>query len=137
MSVTLTLSNNRRIIYKTLTFVISAIWIVNGLFCKVFSLVPRHEKIVANILGAAHSGLITKAIGVAEIFMAIWILSRFKTRLNAIVQIALIAAMNMLEFVLVPDLLLWGRMNAVFALILIIIIYCNEFIFNPKNLPQP
>jgi hypothetical protein len=59
--------------------------------------------------------------------MSIWVHSRISPRLCALVQIVVIAIMNILEFILVPDLLLWGRWNAVFAFILLIIIYYNEF----------
>ena len=59
--------------------------------------------------------------------MAFWILSKIWTRINAIIQIIVIATMNTLEFLLVPDLLLWGRANAIFAFLFILIIYYNEF----------
>ncbi len=38
-----------------------------------------------------------------------------------------IGAMNILEFQLVPHLLFWGKMNIVFALVFIALIYFNEF----------
>lgn len=66
--------------------------------------------------------------------MAIWIVTGYKSRLNAIIQIIVIAVMNMLEFILVPDLLLWGKMNSVFALLLIGVIYYNEFVLTAKPL---
>ncbi len=43
--------------------------------------------------------------------------------------------MNGLEFSMVPDLLLWGRFNLVFALLFIGIVYYNEFVLK-KNLIQ-
>ncbi len=119
-------------IHRLLTYCIASIWIANGLFCKVLNLVPRHQQIIENILGNEHSRLLTIAIGFLEILMAIWILSNYKTRLNAIVQIIMIATMNTLEFFLVPDLLLWGRFNAIFAFILILVVYLNEFYLNRK-----
>jgi len=106
---------------------ISAVWLVNGLVCKVLNLVPRHEQIVARILGNEHSQLMTKAIGISEILMSLWVLSGKYSRLNAAVQIVIIGLMNTIEFVLVPDLLLWGRLNAVFAFLFIVLIYFNEF----------
>jgi uncharacterized membrane protein len=105
----------------------------NGLFCKVLNLVPRHQQIVAKILGDEHSRLLTIAIGCSEVLMAIWILSNIKSRLNAITQILIIAAMNTMEFILVPDLLLWGKANAIFAFILILVVYFNEFYLNKKT----
>ena len=119
-------------IHKIINFLIAAIWIINGLFCKVLNLVLRHQQIVARILGNYNSRLWTIAIGLSEIIMAIWILSNFKSRLNAIVQIFIIAVMNTLEFILVPDLLLWEKANSIFAFILIIVVYFNEFYLNKK-----
>ena len=123
-------------IHKLLTYCIATIWFVNGLFCKVLNLVPRHQQIVAGILGEKYSRTLTILIGFLEIVMAIWILSSMKTRLNAISQIIIIGAMNTIEFLLVPDLLLWGKYNSVFAFLLIIAIYLNEFYFNKKLLEQ-
>jgi hypothetical protein len=65
--------------------------------------------------------------------MAIWIISGFKARVNAVTQIAIIATMNTLEFILVPDLLLWGKLNALFAFLFIVLIYFNEFFLNKKQ----
>jgi DoxX-like family len=127
---------NDKSAHKPLSFCIAAIWIVNGLFCKVLNLVPRHELIVAKILGNEHARPLTILIGFSEIFMAIWILSNIKSRFNAIAQILIIATMNMLEFILVPDLLLWGKANAIFAFILILVIYFNEFHLNKKLVQQ-
>ena len=112
---------------KLLNYSIAAVWIINGLFCKILNLVPRHQEIVARILGSDHARLLTIAIGLSEIAMAVWILSGIRRRLNAIAQIMIIAAMNTLEFILVPDLLLWGRFNALFAFLFILLIFYNEF----------
>lgn len=116
--------------HKILTYCIAIIWIINGLFCKVLNFVPRHEEIVKRISGGEYSEFLTKTIGVAEICMAIWILSRILPRLNAVTQIVIVAVMNVLEFLLAPDLLLWGRANAIVALLFIAIVYFNEFYLN-------
>lgn len=120
-------------IHKALTYFIVAVWFVNGLLCKVLNLVPRHEQIVAKILGENYSRQLTTLIGISEIIMAVWILSGYKTRINAISQIAIVATMNTLEFILVPDLLLWGKLNSVFAFMFILTISINEFYFNKKT----
>jgi uncharacterized membrane protein YphA (DoxX/SURF4 family) len=122
-------------IHKILTHCIAAIWLTNGLFCKLLHLVPRHQQIIARILGSRYSGRLNILIGLSEILMAIWIISGIKTKLNAISQILIIAIMNSLEYLLAPDLLLWGKYNSVFALLLIITIYYNEFYLN-KRLAQ-
>lgn len=112
---------------KTIRWIIAGVWFVNGLFCKVLNLVPRHEAIVSRILGASHSRALTILIGIAEVFMGVWVLSQYKSRLNAILQIVLIATMNTLEFIMAPDLLLWGRFNALFAFLFILAIYYYQF----------
>lgn len=119
-------------IHKVLTYSIAIVWIVNGLFCKVLNLVPRHQQIVAAITGAIYSKLLTIVIGCSEILMAVWILSNIKTRLNAIAQIVIVAIMNTLEFIMVPHLLLWGKLNAVFASLFILLVFFNEFYLNKK-----
>lgn len=121
-------------IYKILTYSTTTVWIANGLFCKVLNIVPRHEQIVARILGDDHSRLLTILIGLSEIIMAVWILSGYKSKLNAIAQISVVATMNTLEFILVPDLLLWGKLNSLFAFIFILVVYYNEFYLNKKQL---
>ncbi len=119
-----------------LNYCIALVWLVNGLFCKVLNLIPRHQEIVATILGQEHARLLTVAIGISEVLMGVWILSGIRSRLNAIFQIAVIAVMNAMEFILVPGLLLWGRFNALFALLLILVIYYHEFHLKPKTSPH-
>ena len=121
--------------HKIIAFLIAAVWIANGVFCKILGLIPRHEEIVGEILRWDRSSayFATKAIGLLELLMTIWILSNIKPRINAIAQIIIIATMNILEFILVPDLLLWGRFNSVFALLFILLIYYNEFHLNKKT----
>lgn len=118
--------------HKILTYFIAAVWFVNGMFCKVLNLVPRHEQIVSRILGNEHSRLLTVLIGCSEVCMAIWVVTRFQSRFNAIIQILVIAVMNIMEFFLVPDLLLWNRLNIVYASMFIAFIYYNEFVLNKK-----
>jgi uncharacterized membrane protein len=121
---------------KGLNFFLATVWLVNGLFCKVLNLVPRHQEIVARILTTNQPRLCTIVIGLCETGMAIWILLGIWTRLNTIVQIVVIAVMNTLEFFLAPDLLLWGKANAIFAFLFIILIYYKEFHFNKKLTQQ-
>jgi uncharacterized membrane protein YkgB len=115
-----------------LTVLIASVWLVNGLVCKVLNLVPRHEQIVARILGESYSRQLTVLIGVSEIVIAIWVLMRFRSKLSAIIQITLVASMNIVEFILAPDLLLWGKFNSLFALLFIGLIYYNEFVLNKE-----
>jgi len=121
--------------HRILTILIAAVWLANGLLCKVLNLTPRHEEIVRIILNTdrASAYYLTFLIGIAEIVMAIWVLTKSKSKFNAITQIMVVATMNILEFILIPDLLLWGRLNSVFALLFIGLVYYNEFVLN-KNL---
>ena len=122
---------------KVLNCLIAAVWLANGLFCKVLNLVPRHQEIVARILGSDHAELLTKMIGFAEIAMAVWVVSGYRSRVNAIMQVMIIGAMNLMEFFLVPDLLLWGRFNLLFAFLFILLIGYNEYYLKPKPAQQP
>jgi len=120
----------KRHIHTFLNYLIASVWLINGLFCKVLDLVPRHSEIVGALLGNTHSSIMTIVIGISEILMAIWIVSKFKSRLNAIAQITIVITMNIIEFTFTPHLLLWGKMNLIFALIFVTIIYLNEFKLN-------
>ncbi len=117
----------QRVAPGKLDYFIAMAWLINGFFCKVMNLVSRHQEIVARILGDEHARSFTLLIGLAETGMAVWIFSGVARKFNAIVQMTVIAAMNALEFILAPDLLLWGRMNALFALLFIILIFYNNF----------
>ena len=128
------MTNKRK--HQILTCLIGAVWFTNGLFCKVLNFVPRHERIVATILNDSHARLLTFLIGFAETIMAVWILIGIKTKLNVTLQITAIAIMNTLEFFLAPNLLLWGRFNALFALLFILLILYNEFYLTKKSIQQ-
>lgn len=121
--------------HRILTILIAAVWLINGLLCKVLYLVPRHQDIVQTIIKTdrASAYYLTFLIGIAEIVMAIWVLTKYKSKFNAITQMTVVATMNILELILVPDLLLWGRLNSVFAILFIGLVYYNEFVLH-KNL---
>lgn len=118
--------------HQIVNYFIAAVWLINGLVCKVLNLVPRHREIVARILGDSHASLFTIIIGILEILMAVWVLSRIMSRINAITQMIIIATMNTIEFFVAPDLLLWGRWNAFFAFLFILLIFYNEFYCRKK-----
>ena len=124
--------------HNIITFLIALVWLINGAYCKYLGMVPRHEEIVQRILSFDRPGanIATLGIGILEVLMALWIVSNIKQRINAIAQIIIIATMNTFEFILAPDLLLWGRFNSVFAFLFIMLIYYNEFHLNQKKI-QP
>lgn len=121
-------------LYKILNLGIAVVWFANGLLCKVLHLVPRHEQIIARILGDAFAHPLAILIGSAEIVMGIWVLSRYRSKLNAITQITIVATMNVIEFLLAPDLLLWGKFNALFAACFIALVFYKEFVLTPQKL---
>jgi len=123
-----------RTIQKLATYFIAVVWLINGLLCKVLNWVPRHEEIVARILTETYSRPLTILIGLSEIGMAIWILSGIRSRLNAFTQIAIVLAMNVIEFIFASDLLLWGKLNAVFAVLFVLVIYYNEMYLKKNSL---
>ncbi len=114
--------------FHLITGFIALVWLVNGLYCKVLQGVPRHEQIVAAILGKTYAHELTLLIGYLEIGMAIWVISRIKPRWCGIVQIAVVLLMNLLEFSLVPELLLFGRFNLLVACVFAYLVYWHTFV---------
>jgi hypothetical protein len=110
------------------TVFIALVWLVSGLYAKLLNQAPWHKMIVARILSVQYAGMITNTIGVLEILMSVWVLTRIKHRFCAITQMALVAVMNILEVTFARDLLLFGWGNVFFATVFIIIIFLNEYI---------
>jgi DoxX-like protein len=108
---------------------IAFVWIANGLGAKIIGLVPRHEQIVARILGEGRAEILTPAIGGGELLLCAWFLSGKWHRANVLLQMGLVATMNAIEFAIASDLLLWGPWNAAFAAGFIAILYTYEFGF--------
>lgn len=123
----------KKYVHILLTFLIASIWLINGLFCKVFNLVPRHQQIVGEIVSNDYSRELTLVIGMLEITMVVWIISNYKSKLNAITQIVIVSIMNIIEFLITPDLLLWGKLNIVFSALFVYIVYVNDFKLTPKK----
>jgi hypothetical protein len=115
------------LMHRLITVLIALVWLANGLLCKLLMLVPRHAVIVARILGPEYATPLTRLIGLGEIGMAAWVLSGIKARWCATAQITLVLSMNTLEAILAPDLLLWGRANAIFAALFCLLIYGHTF----------
>tara|TARA_R110002051_G_scaffold158451_1_gene229788 strand:- start:1414 stop:1788 length:375 start_codon:yes stop_codon:yes gene_type:complete len=118
---------------KFLKYFISLVWFINGFYCKILNQVPRHQEIVARILNEEYARELTFTIGVLEIIIATWILTNYKSKLNALLQIAIIILMNIIELIFAKDLLLFGNFNIVFAILFCAVIYINEFILKHKS----
>jgi len=130
----LTTQKSLRITVFVLRLLIGSVWLVNGLFCKVLGWAPRHREIVATILGEEHSLLLTRLIGVGEIGLALWIWSGVRARCSAALQMLLVGTMNVMEFFLAPESLMWGKFNALFAAAFIALIWIVEWRLNRRPL---
>ncbi|PKH49199.1 hypothetical protein CXF68_00190 [Tenacibaculum sp. Bg11-29] len=123
---------NLKVINSLVTYFISAVWLINGLFCKVLNFEPRHQQIVSRILGGEYTSELTILIGLSELVMVVWVLSRFKSRLNAIFQITIVLVMNIIEFFFASDILLWGKFNIIYGCLFVALVYYNEFVLIKK-----
>lgn len=92
---------------------VATVWMVFGLFFKVLRLLPRHEKIVARVLGPRVAPVLTRLIGLGEISVGIWMLSGIAPAVCALAQTILIATMNAIELRRARDLLLSPRLMVV------------------------
>ncbi|MGJ8661823.1 MAG: DoxX-like family protein [Bacteroidota bacterium] len=97
--------------------IFSLVWFVNGFFCKILNLVPRHLEIVERILGETYARELTLVIGLGECLFGLLVLSGWRWRYTASLQILAVLTMNVIEFVLARDLLLFGALNALIALV--------------------
>ena len=122
-----------KVVHHGIIYIISIIWIANGLLGKVLGLMSKHQQIVASIFGQANSQTYTLLIGVIEIALGVWMISRFKPRLNAITQLMIGAVMITIESFTVPtELLIGGRWNALIAALFLLLICWNEFVLGKK-----
>jgi uncharacterized membrane protein YphA (DoxX/SURF4 family) len=85
---------------------VGLVWVVFGLCFKVLRLLPRHEQIVARILGPRVAPVLTRLIGVAETGMGVWMLSGYFAPWCAACQTVVVITMNSIELVKARDLLL-------------------------------
>ena len=85
---------------------VSLVWIAFGLGAKVLRLVPRHERIVARILGPGLAPALTRIIGFGEVLVGLWFLSGIELVVCALFQTLIVATMNAIELVRARDLLL-------------------------------
>jgi len=110
---------------KFVTYAIAAVWLLFGLLGKLVPITTTHNQIVARVFGSDVSGPITMAIGIGELFMALWVVSGRWSPICGWLQIALVVTMNCIELTIARDLLLWGPMNGIFALLFVSVVYLN------------
>lgn len=102
---------------------IGGVWLFHGIYSKILVGIPRHQLIVARILGPDMAMPITFLIGIGEVLIAAWWLSGKFQRTCAAFQTLILASMNFLEIRLANDLLL----SAVGMVFLNIILVCSAW----------
>jgi hypothetical protein len=85
------------------------VWLVHGLYNKVLHGSPRQLAIVQSVPGLSGSPgeHVLVAIGVAEIAIAVWVVSGWFPQVCAAVQTVLLLSMNVVELTVAPQFLLW------------------------------
>lgn len=85
-------------------FSVAAVWLYEGLWCKILGGVPSQLTIVTAVprFGPRFGSLFLKALGVVETGLAIWVLSGQAPGLCALVQTVLLVTLN-------ANGLLWAR----------------------------
>jgi len=75
---------------------IAGVWFFQGFWCKVLGRVPRHARVVAAspLFGSRGGHVFLIALGWFETLLALLVLIRAYSHATAIVQIALLLAMN-------------------------------------------
>jgi hypothetical protein len=83
---------------------VAAVWLYEGLWCKLLAGDPHQAQVVAAVprYGARIGPVFLKALGLAEVAMAIWVLSRFAPIVCVVAQSVLLVALNTCG-------LLWAR----------------------------
>ncbi len=85
---------------------IGLVWVFHGLYSKILNGIPRHQLIVAKILGANRAFFATKAIGILEVLLGCWVFLGWVPVVCAVVQTVALVAMNALEIALAAELLI-------------------------------
>jgi uncharacterized membrane protein YphA (DoxX/SURF4 family) len=75
---------------------IAAVWLYEGLWCKVLGRDPSQERIVEAVpfLGPSVGPVFLRALGVLESLLGVWVLSGWEPVWAAAVQTALLVGMN-------------------------------------------
>lgn len=85
---------------------VAAVWLLFGVVFKVLGALPRHERIVARIMGPRVAPALTRVIGLGEAMVGLWMLSGHGLAWCALFQTSLVVTMNAIELRRARDLLL-------------------------------
>ena len=93
---------------RAMTPALAAVWLVHGLYNKLLGGAPRHLAIVQSVpgLGGPTGARMLVAVGLAEVGIAAWMISRRAPLWCAAVQTLLLLAMNVVELTFARPLLL-------------------------------
>ncbi|HET7697975.1 MAG TPA: DUF2071 domain-containing protein [Vicinamibacterales bacterium] len=88
---------------------VAAVWLIHGLYNKLLGGSPRHLAIVQSVPGLdGETGRgVLLLVGLCEVAIAGWILSKRAPRTCAAAQTGLLLSMNALELTYARDLLIW------------------------------
>lgn len=94
---------------RAVRFFVAGVWLTHGLYNKLLGGSPRHLAIVQSVpgLSGAAGTRTLVAVGVFEVAVAIWVMSRRAPRLCAVTQTVVLLSMNALELTYARPLLLW------------------------------
>ena len=106
------LAVERNTLARALAVVVASVWLYHGLLNKLLRAEPRHLAIVQSVpgLGGTTGEIVLAAVGVAEVLVAMWVLSGWRPRTCAAVQTIALLSMNALELTFARDHLLWPAM---------------------------
>ena len=93
----------------TAVYAVAAVWLVHGVYNKLLGGSPRHLAIVQSVPGleGPAGAAVLAAVGVFEVAIAAWVLSRRAPRACAAVQTVALLSMNVVELTYARHLLLW------------------------------
>jgi hypothetical protein len=83
---------------------VAAVWLYEGLWCKLLNGQPRQVRVVAAMprYGARIATQFLKLLGIIEVLLSVWVLTRIAPIVCAVAQTALLVALNACG-------LLWAR----------------------------
>ena len=75
---------------------VGAVWLYEGFWCKLLGREPNQVRVVAAVpqLGARFGGPFLKMLGIVEVMLALWVLSRVAPVVCALAQTVLLVVLN-------------------------------------------
>ena len=118
--------------FIVLQILIGCVWLFHGFYSKLLNGIPRHHLIVRKILGASHSGVFTKVIGLLEVSFGIWAFTGWQPVGCATFQTLAIITMNTLEITLARELLI-----SAIGMVILNLIFLTLIWFWALSIPSP